>query len=116
MKIYISGQITGIESNAPALFESAESFLKAKGFQVVNPTKIEHNHDLTWASYMRNDIKALMECDGIYMLDNHTKSDGAKLELYIATNLKMTVFHECYSFMLDKYSQANYQLENIPQL
>lgn len=101
-KIYISGQITGIESSAGAIFESAESFLRAKGYEPVNPMKLDHELAESWEDYMRNGIKALMDCDAIYMLSNHTKSEGAKIEMYIALSLKMAIFHEDYKWMLDQ--------------
>lgn len=101
-KIYISGQITGIENQATAIFEAAETFLRAKGFDPVNPMKLPHNHDQRWESFMKEDLIELMKCDCIYMLSNFSKSDGAKLELHNATWLKMAVFHEEYNWMLDK--------------
>jgi nucleoside 2-deoxyribosyltransferase len=116
MKIYISGQITGIENQASAIFEAAESFLRAKGFEPTNPMKLDHNHDQNWESFMRVDIAALMQCDGIYMLDNHTKSAGAKLELHIATHLKMFVFHEDYAFVLDKYQDKKSQIDDFSHI
>ena len=100
-KIYISGQITGIESHAPALFEAAESFLRSKGYNPINPMKLPHNHGRKWEDFMKEDLKALMDCDAVYMMSNYTKSDGAKLELHNAIWLKMAVFHEEYSFVLD---------------
>jgi hypothetical protein len=40
-KIYISGKITDIEDEAPALFEQAENALKEKGYDTVNPIKLD---------------------------------------------------------------------------
>ena len=85
--IYISGPITGIEATAPQLFKEAEDFLKAKGYEVVNPMTINHDHDKSWTNYMKTDIIALMECDGIFMLDNWEESKGACIEYYLAIKL-----------------------------
>ena len=85
--IYISGPITGIEATAPQLFKEAEDFLKAKGYEVVNPMTINHDHDKSWVSYMKTDIIALMGCDGIFMLDNWEESKGACIEYYLAIKL-----------------------------
>ena len=93
-KVYISGQITGIESEAPLLFAEAELQLRIDGFLVVNPTTIEHNHDKTWLSYMREDIKSLVDCDAIYMLSNWTNSRGAEIERKIAIDLGLEVMYE----------------------
>lgn len=92
--VYISGKIGGIEDIAPELFLKAENELKEKGYNVVNPMNIEHNHDKSWLSYMRNDIKALVDCDAIYMLDNWIDSRGAKVELTIAYGLDLETLFE----------------------
>lgn len=93
-KIYISGRITGIEDFAPELFEKAAQKLKEDGFEPVNPMALNHNHDKSWHSYMREDIKALCDCEFIYMLNNYTESKGAKIELEIAKHLGIAVIYE----------------------
>jgi phosphoglycerate kinase len=60
---------------------------KAKGYEVVNPMTINHDHDKSWLNYMKTDIIALMECDGIFMLDNWEESKGACIEYYLAIKL-----------------------------
>lgn len=93
-KIYISGKITGIEKDAPVIFERAEKYLRQTGYEPVNPLKINHSHDLSWRSYMVADIKALCDCDGIYMLTNYHESRGARIELKLANYLEMEVMFE----------------------
>lgn len=93
-KIYISGKITGIEKEAPAIFEKAEKELQAQGFETVNPMKLPHNHDKTYKSYMRECVKALCDCDSIYMLTNWKNSDGAKTEFDVAGKLWIKIIFE----------------------
>ena len=93
-KIYISGKISGIENEAPELFARAELELQAKGFETVNPMTLNHNHDKSWHSYMKEDVKALCECDVIYMLNNWTDSKGAIIEHTIAMYLGLKVQYE----------------------
>lgn len=94
-KIYISGKITGLEeSEAFKNFEAAEKKLKAEGFEVVNPLKLEHNHNKSLESYMKEDIKALIECEGIYVLENYLESLGAQIELRLAQDLGLAVRYE----------------------
>lgn len=95
MKIYISGKITGVENYAE-LFQVAETRLLARGHQVVNPVKIEHNHDLSWESYMREDIRQMLDCEAIYMLIGYTKSRGAKIEYSLAKTLNFKILYECF--------------------
>ena len=89
MKVYISGKISGIEEQAYQLFEEAENKLKMFGYEVVNPMKLPHEHDKEWHSYMKEDIKALCDCDAICLLDNWESSIGANIEFELAKNLKM---------------------------
>ena len=93
-RIYISGKISGIENEAPKLFNDAEILLKEQGFEVVNPMTINHEHDKSWLSYMKEDIKAMMDCDSIYMLNNWKKSKGAKAERDIARQLGFTILYQ----------------------
>lgn len=93
-KIYISGAVTGIEISAVLFFEKAEKKLIDQGFEVVNPMTLEHNHDLTWNSYMRTDLKALLDCDYIYMLSNWKNSRGAKIEHNLAKELEIGVIFQ----------------------
>lgn len=89
-KIYISGKITGIEDTAPALFEAAENKL-SKYFTVVNPLKLNHDHNKTWESYMRVDLAELLKCEFIYLLPNWKDSKGARIEMQLAADLQMPV-------------------------
>ena len=92
-KIYISGKISGIENEAAKLFAKAEKELQEKGFETVNPMTLNHQHDKSWQSYMKEDIKALCECDEIFMLSNWTDSMGAIIEHTIAMYLGINVHY-----------------------
>ena len=83
MKVDISGAVTGID-NYMNRFAKAQDYLSKKGYQVINPTTLPHNHGKTYEEYMKEDIKALMDCDYIYMLTGWPSSKGARIELEIA--------------------------------
>lgn len=95
-KIYISGQITGLElAEAERIFSEAETLLTDAGHTVINPMKIlPYSPELTWKDYMKADIKVLVDCDAIYMLSNWPNSKGAKLEYDIAQGLGMTTLYQ----------------------
>ena len=93
-KIYISGQITGIEDEAPSLFKQAECALREKGYYTVNPVTLNHDHDKSWQSFMREDVKSMLDCDSIYMMSNWVNSKGAKIERQIAIYLGLKVIYE----------------------
>jgi hypothetical protein len=93
--IYISGKITGIEEEAFQLFQQIETVLFIKGYTPVNPMKLQHNnHDQSWHSYMKTDIKALCDCDEIFMLTNWVDSKGAIIEHTIAMFLGLKVTYQ----------------------
>lgn len=83
-KTYISGKISGIEAEAFELFADAETHLIKSGHIAVNPMTLKHEHDKNWHAFMKEDVKALCDCDNIYMLNNWTDSKGAIIEHSIA--------------------------------
>lgn len=93
-KIYISGRITGMEKEAAELFAKAEQVLLAKNFTPVNPMLLPHNHDKKWVSYMKECLKVMLQCDGLYMLDNWQQSEGALTEWRLAKKLNMPIMYQ----------------------
>ena len=92
MRIYLSGPMTGMpEMNFPAFHATAER-IRALGHQVINPAEINPaDTDKTWHECMRDDLREMLSCDCIALLDGWTKSDGAMLELQIAHRLGLEV-------------------------
>lgn len=92
-KIYLSGKISGLPiCEAIKNFESAENQLK--GFaNIVNPMRLRHDHDKSWQSYMKKDIRALIDCDAIAMLPNYESSKGALIELNLAKSLGFEIIY-----------------------
>ena len=95
-KVYISGKISGLEfADAYSNFEFAEKYINLLNNHVaVNPMKLEHVHDQSWESFMLEDIKALFECDAIYMLKNWGNSKGARIERSIAIETNIEIIYE----------------------
>ena len=90
-RIYISGPISGMtDENRPA-FARAEAAIIASGHMAVNPHHLPHNHDLKWSSYMREAIVALMACDEVHALPGCGMSQGANIELLIASAIGMPI-------------------------
>lgn len=95
MKIYISGQITGLPIEvARENFSRAAAYLSQKGFDVVDPMSLPHCDLSNWTKCMALDIDALRTCQGIYMLNNWTESKGASLELELSVIWGLNIFHE----------------------
>ncbi len=86
-KVYICGAITGKETIAAKEFESAKNKIIAMGMIPVNPFDLEHGDASQWHEFMKTDIKALMDCDYIYICNDITNSTGANIELELARDL-----------------------------
>jgi nucleoside 2-deoxyribosyltransferase len=89
MKVYISGPISGIDGLNKKAFEEAKAYLLAIGHEPTSPHDICLGKDQSesWVAFMREDIKALMDCDAIYMLAGWSHSRGAAIEYSIAERL-----------------------------
>lgn len=88
MRVYISGKVTGLQyEEAWMNFQEVEERLTEEGYDVVNPLKNGVDPDDPWESHMRADIKLLMECDAIYMMENWEESKGASIERLLAISL-----------------------------
>lgn len=100
-KIYISGPISGLPlETVYNNFTNAEVNLLEKGYKVVNPFNNGLSTTATWEEHMRADLKLLLDCDAIYMLEGWEKSRGARIEYALAVDLKMDVQYQ------HKYSHA----------
>lgn len=91
MKIYLSGPMTGLpDLNFPE-FNKWESILRQAGYEVVNPATLNPDPDTPWEKCMRDDIKALCDCDGLALLDGWEGSKGAHLELHVAHRIGLKI-------------------------
>lgn len=105
IKIYISGQITGLSPEAyTANFAQAEEALSAKGFEVVNPVTLfvdpesidpkKNTPAEIYRAHLRADLAELVTCEAIYMLPNWQSSEGATLEREVAKQLGLYIHYE----------------------
>jgi nucleoside 2-deoxyribosyltransferase len=84
-KIYISGPMTGYPDFNYPLFNSSAEVLRSYGYIVSNPAEhFEGAQDLPKETYMREDIKALLDCEIVVTLPEWDKSHGALLEVEVA--------------------------------
>lgn len=102
IKIYICGPMTGIEHlNHPAFFK-AEEHLKHKGYDVINPARMDEELGLNPHEGVMNpeflkdaakrDLDAVMACDAMAVLPDWEKSKGAKAEIAVAQWLGKPVY------------------------
>lgn len=89
-KVYLSGKVSGLsEVEYKTKFNSAELFLTGLGYNVINPVSFDKIKDGSWEDYMKQDLRLLLDCDYIYLLDNWEDSKGARMEYNIACDLKI---------------------------
>lgn len=93
-RIYISGPITGLHpDDARGRFAAVESHLRGNGHDVVNPMNNGVPEGSSWSEHMEADIRLLLDCTDIYMLDGWHLSRGARLEHHIASELGMHIIY-----------------------
>jgi hypothetical protein len=104
VRIYISG-IISLGGTLPAeeiaqnieRFTEAEGIVRRMGHEPVNPVTLHESNEepsttaALWVMYSRQDIKVLVDCDGIYMMQGWARSRGARLEHHIAFELGLAV-------------------------
>ena len=82
--IYLSGPMTGLpDLNFPA-FHAQAARLRDLGYTVINPAELHLDPGAPWHACLRADLKALLDCDGIVLLDGWERSAGAHLEMHVA--------------------------------
>lgn len=102
MKVYLSGPMTGYESENRPAFHAAAAALRECGFDVVNPAELNpgpppserdlHAYEAFYNACMRVDIKALCDCEAIALMPGWERSKGAHLELHIAHRVGLQVW------------------------
>lgn len=93
VKIYISGKISGLPNYAEK-FAAAEAELTEQGYDVINPLNNGVASGEPWHVQMKADIRLLLNCDAIFMLDNWEKSIGAVLEHDLAFYLGLSITYQ----------------------
>ena len=90
-KIYISGAMSGKPDFNFPLFHAEALRLRRIGYDVVNPAELNPDPNTGWHECLRTDLKALLECDTIALLEGWEGSSGAHLELHVAHRVGIRV-------------------------
>ena len=93
MRVYISGPITGV-SNFREKFSKAETELKGKQLEPINPALVDLPTSCTWFDYMKIDIEMLKLADAIYLLKGWEFSKGACMEYGFALAAGKQIMYE----------------------
>ena len=94
-KIYLSGKITGLpQQEAIDNFKRVEIKLLHEGYHVLNPIRNGLPEGTKWNVHMKADIKMMMDCHLVYMLDNWRSSKGAQIEKELAESLGYKIIYQ----------------------
>ena len=89
-KLYLAGPMSGIqECNYPAFARNAR-FLREAGYEVVNPADSQL-HAAHYVDFLREDLRNMLDCEGVAVLPEWEFSAGARNEVMVAGLLRMPV-------------------------
>ena len=92
--IYISGQIRG-DVGYFRKFADTEAQLRALGWRVLNPAKIDPGMDIR--RIMGIDLAQVLASDAVYALPDWYDSEGAEIEVKLALRCGIPVYAEIES-------------------
>ena len=97
MRVYLAGPMTGLPGHNFAAFEHWAKQLRLAGYDVVSPRELsgqtlEEALATPWEEHLRRDLRALLDCEAVVVLDGWARSRGALLEVETALRLGMPVY------------------------
>jgi nucleoside 2-deoxyribosyltransferase len=102
-RVYIAGPMSGMPGLNFAAFFAVAQLYRRRGCVVVNPAELhpeapDEVGQMTkeqqlehWRKCMRVDLREMLTCDMVVMLDGWTASRGATLEHHVAHSLGLAV-------------------------
>lgn len=93
-KIYIAGPMTGMENKNIHAFNEMAVLLFNLGYEPVNPARHDNPRITSWATYMKLGLIDMLQCEGVLVLPGWENSEGACMEVEIATKLGIPVFYD----------------------
>jgi nucleoside 2-deoxyribosyltransferase len=101
VKLYIAGPMASYPQRNRAAFDEAADLLRDAGYDVVHPGDL---HGQGWPpaddvvdteerfrAYMRTDLRALLDCGGVALLEDWHRSRGARIEFGVARDTGIPV-------------------------
>lgn len=97
MKVYVAGKVSGEDRTmCYNKFRNAEKLMESRGFQAVNPIRLVGNWETDWTTAMKICLRALLDCDGIYLLPDWQESAGAVMEYQMAEALGIKIVNKAW--------------------
>ena len=93
--IYISIPISGHdERKQREKADQIKNMLSKRGYTPVNPFEIYSGKNPTYFDYISHDLRALADCDAIYMCKDWQTSKGCKVEHFFAETYGKKIMFE----------------------
>jgi len=98
MRIYVAGPMRGMPGGNFAAFDEAARVLRAMGHEVFSPAEADRALGVSEEMYeadfaaqdlagvMREDLRQVLDADGVVLLDGWDQSSGARLERIVAAS------------------------------
>ena len=95
MTIYISLPITGQDDKkVREKADLVKAALSRAGHKVITPFEVNAGKNPVYKDHIAFDIRALLDCDAIYLCDGWQFSKGCRLEAEAARIYKLQIMHE----------------------
>lgn len=94
MTIYISLPITGREVQARQHADLVKAMLSRAGHKPVNPFEIYAGKKPTYADHLCCDLRALADCDAIFLCKGWQFSRGCRIERTFAEEFGLQIMNE----------------------
>lgn len=93
-KIYIAGKVTGEPVEiCVRKFAEAQKVIQNLGFEAINPLEVVGNWQTPWDVAMKKCLHALIDCEGVVLLEDWKDSKGATIERQLAEDLDIAIFN-----------------------
>ena len=101
MKLYVAGPMSNRPHHGYPAFHIAEEELRAAGYDVVNPARLDaqtpwDDSRERWGDCIVRDIAALNTCDGLALLPGWMNSPGAQVEHVFAEGKQIPIAYVDY--------------------
>lgn len=94
MKVYISLPISGKEKTAREKADIIKAALSRAGHTPVNPFDIYAGDKPGYADYLCSDLRALADCDAIFLCEGWQFSRGCRIERMFAEEFSKQIMYE----------------------
>jgi Domain of unknown function (DUF4406) len=110
MKIYLAGPMSDLKDHNFPEFDRYAKALREVGHEVISPADMAREDDHVpgskpWEWYIKRDIPALIECEAIVLMPGWLGSRGARLEMELASAIKLKVFKIHHDEKLERLYQ-----------